>query len=69
MRPARRAPIPAEMEAVYLINVSDRREYKAISYDKETKMIELQGKLGSFKEKFDKDLFKRMGYDMVKNAA
>jgi hypothetical protein len=52
------------MEALYL--VKNDREYKVVSYDQETQTIELQGKRGSFKEKFDKELFRRMGYELIR---
>jgi hypothetical protein len=54
---------------LYLVNETAKREYKVISWDQETRIVELQGKLGTFKEKFDKELWKRMGYQMIKKAA
>lgn len=56
------------MEVLYLVNTADKREYKVIAYDQEEGMITLEGKHGQFTEKFDKELFKRMGYAMTKKV-
>lgn len=52
--------------AIFLVHEETKREFRVIKFDKEAKTVTLQGEHASFVEQFDKDQFKRLGYDIVK---
>lgn len=54
------------MPNLYLVNQKTGMKYKIISLDQNTGMMELQGPNAKFKEKFDKEALKRMGYKLVR---
>lgn len=45
-----------------LYNERTKRKFTVVSFDKTTGDIVLKGDLGQFKEKYDRDRFKKLGY-------
>jgi hypothetical protein len=60
------------MSAVlYFVSQSTGKKYRVLSVDKSTEppTLTLQGEVAQFTQAFDKELFKRCGYDLVKLEA
>lgn len=52
--------------AIFLVHTETKREFRVIKFDKDAKTVTLQGEHATFEETFDKDQFKRLGYDIVR---
>ena len=50
------------------VSQSSGKKYKVLGLDKtqDPPMLTLQGEVAKFEQAFDKDLFKRCGYDLVR---
>ena len=55
--------------ANYLVHKTTGRQYRIVSIDTQNGTITLEGERTTFTEKFDKEQFKRMGYDLVRDVA
>lgn len=53
------------MTEVALLNKKTGRKYKVIAFDREAGKITLAGELAEFTEKYDKELFQKLGYELV----
>ena len=49
----------------FLVNEHSGREFEIIDIDTETNIITLKGETSTFKETWDKERFKQMGYKRV----
>lgn len=54
------------MAELFFRNVKTGRKYKVLRIDKEKGEITLKGEYSEFTEPYDKDRFKRLGYELVK---
>jgi hypothetical protein len=53
------------MAEVMFINNKTGKKYKVLKFDRDTGRVRLVGERGvEFEEKFDKELFKRLGYEL-----
>lgn len=53
------------MQALFLENKTTKRKFRVIKFDKEEGRIYLKGDYGEFDDEYDKERFKKMGYEMV----
>lgn len=51
--------------AVVLRSTKTGKDFKVISFNKETGIVTLQGETATFTEKFDQEAFKSWGYELV----
>ena len=56
------------MTEIFLRHTGTGKSYKIVKFDREQGMITLQGPHSRFDEEFDKERFKRMGYELVKGG-
>ena len=54
------------MTTLYLENKTTKRKYRVVRFDKEENRIYLKGEYGEFDHVFDKEQFKKMGYELVR---
>ena len=54
------------MVTLYLKHRETQEEFKVVKHDKEKNEVTLQGKFAAFTQPFDKEAFKKWGYDLVK---
>jgi hypothetical protein len=54
------------MTDLYFHNAKSGRKFKVVSLDKEKGEITLKGEYAQFTEKFDKERFKALGYQLIK---
>lgn len=52
--------------AIFLVHEETKREFRVIKFDKEAETVTLQGENATFVETFDKEQFKRLGYNIVR---
>ena len=54
--------------SLFFVNKSTGKEYRVISLDREQTppMLILKGQHSEFQQAFDKELFQRLGYELVK---
>lgn len=50
--------------SLYIENRKTGRRYTVVNFDKEAGTVTLKGERAEFTEKFDKQLFKDLGYDL-----
>jgi hypothetical protein len=56
------------MTTLYLVNQQTKKRYQIVHLDKETGIVTLRGEHAEFKEKYDRDRFKALGYTLVKEV-
>lgn len=52
---------------LYFRNTKTGKRYEIVRLDKEAGEVVLKGEYAEFTEKYDKERFKRMGYELVKS--
>lgn len=55
------------MSDLYFVSEATGNKYKVVKFDKAAGTVTLKGKFGEFTENFDKEKFKRMGYELVQD--
>lgn len=51
--------------ALYFVNAAVNKKYKVLEFDRKNQIVKLQGQNASFVEKYDKEKFKKLGYQLV----
>lgn len=54
-------------QQLFFVNKKSGRRFRVVSLDKEKGVITLKGEFAEFTERFDKERFKALGYDLVKH--
>lgn len=57
------------MTELFFRNAKTNRKYKVIRINKEKGEITLKGEYSEFTEPYDKERFKRLGYELVKEES